>query len=237
VDDGTQEADLISCVSAVDVLPWDSVSVPSSESARFIDAEEIRGVAKSTGTLVARWREGDQQAATELFSRYAGRLIALARKRLSHKFAGHIDPEDVVQSVYRSFFADTREGRYEIKRGGDLWQLLVSITLHKLTDKVRQNKAGRRAVQREQHFGSEDSLVAMRAHIGAHQPTPVEAAALAEQVEQLMAQLVPLHRKMLERRLQGYNLAEIAAEMQCSQRTVIRVLDRIKQKIEQGKTG
>jgi RNA polymerase sigma-70 factor (ECF subfamily) len=194
---------------------------------------ESETVAETTGTLVARWREGDQQAATELFSRYANRLIALTRKRLSDKLAGHIDPEDVVQSVYRSFFADTREGRYEIKRGGDLWQLLVTITLHKLTDKVRQNKAVRRAVDREHNFGSEDSLMGMQAHITSHQPTPVEAAVLAEQVEQLMAQLVPLHRRMLERRLQGYNLAEIAAEMQCSQRTVIRVLERIKQQLSQ----
>ena len=69
-----------------------------------------------SSNLVARWRAGDQQAATELFSRYANRLIALARKRLSDKLAGHIDPEDVVQSVYRSFFADAREGRYAKSR-------------------------------------------------------------------------------------------------------------------------
>src|SRR5271163_4177723 len=82
--------------------------------------------------LVARWRAGDQRAATELFHRYASRLILFVRSRLSGRIARRLDPEDVVQSAYRSFFGGTRDGRYVPHRGGDLWQLLVVITLHKL---------------------------------------------------------------------------------------------------------
>jgi RNA polymerase sigma-70 factor, ECF subfamily len=59
--------------------------------------------------LLARWRSGDQQAAAELFRCYAGRLAALARSHLSRKIGQRLDAEDVVQSVYRSFFADARE--------------------------------------------------------------------------------------------------------------------------------
>ena len=58
----------------------------------------------STVELLARWREGDQQAEEELFSRYTTQLVALARSRLSPKLAGRVDAEDVVQSAYRSFF-------------------------------------------------------------------------------------------------------------------------------------
>ena len=76
--------------------------------------------------LVHRWRGGDQKAAEELFRRYANRLIGLARSRLSRKLARRVDPEDVVQSVYRSFFHDVRDGRYDLQRGGDLWRLLVT---------------------------------------------------------------------------------------------------------------
>src|SRR5262245_34099594 len=109
--------------------------------------------------LLDRWRAGDQQAAAELFRRYADRLIALARSRLSRKLAQRVDPEDVVQSAYRSFFADTRAGRYALERGGDLWQLLVAITLHKLQLQVKKNNRQKRAVEREQNFGTEDSLL------------------------------------------------------------------------------
>ena len=61
--------------------------------------------------LVAAWREGDQQAATALFERYAKRLIALANSRLSARLAARVDPQDVIQSVYCSFFVGARDNR------------------------------------------------------------------------------------------------------------------------------
>src|SRR5262249_13801041 len=115
--------------------------------------------------LVARWRAGDQQAAAELFGRYANRLIALARSRLSARLAQRVDPEDVVQSVCRSFFADAREGRYAVERGGDLWQLLVTMTLHKVQDQGKRHGRAKRDLQRETNFGSEDSLVSLHASV------------------------------------------------------------------------
>lgn len=184
-----------------------------------------------SGNLVARWRDGDQQAASELFQRYANRLIALARGRLSSRLAQRIDPEDVVQSAYRSFFADTREGRYDLQLGGDLWQLLVTITLHKLNDQVKRNTSDRRSVEREQHFGSEDSLFRIHSQ-GLGEPSPLEAVALIDQLEQLMRRLDPRERRMFELRLQAHSLEEIAAACECSQRTVIRVLERVKQQLE-----
>jgi DNA-directed RNA polymerase specialized sigma24 family protein len=50
----------------------------------------------------------DEQAARENFDRFARRLIGLARTRLDRRIRQKIDPEDVVQSVFRSFF--TRHG-------------------------------------------------------------------------------------------------------------------------------
>ena len=185
-----------------------------------------------SGNLVARWRAGDQWAATELFHRYADRLVALAKRRLSAKLAQRVDPEDVVQSVYRSFFADVRAGRYDVKRGGDLWRLLVTITLHKLHHQVTRGIAKKRAVERERSFGSEDSLFGMQADILAHEPSPVEAAALSELLEQVMGGLDARERRMLELRLQGYNLDEIAAATCLSRRTVCRILDEVKEQLE-----
>src|SRR5262245_48945137 len=80
--------------------------------------------------LLARWRDGDQQAATDLYQRYADRLIALARNYLSAKVAPRLDAEDVVQSVVRSFFHRARAGRFAVDQSDELWRLLVAITLH-----------------------------------------------------------------------------------------------------------
>jgi RNA polymerase sigma factor (sigma-70 family) len=189
-----------------------------------------------SGDLIARWRTGDQGAAHELFRRYAERLIGLARSRLSTRLSQRIDPEDVVQSAYRSFFGDARDGRYDAQRGGDLWRLLVTITLHKLQHHVRGLRTQKRAVQQERHFGTEDSLLGIQAEVLAREPSPVEAVGLAEQLEQVMRGLDPVERRMLELRLQGFNIDEIAAQTDCSERTVYRFVKRIKQQLEQWRT-
>ena len=189
--------------------------------------------ADEAADLVARWRHGDQQAAAELFRRYADRLVGLARAQLSRKVGQRVDAEDVVQSVYRSFFADARDGHYDIQRGGDLWRLLVTITLCKVRNQAKHNGRAKRAVQRDQGFGSEDSLLGIQPDLLARGPTPVDAAALTDELDQLMQQLEAPDRRIVELRLQGFKLAEIADLVQRSQRTVCRVLEEVKQHLEQ----
>lgn len=185
-----------------------------------------------SGDLVARWRAGDQEAATELFRRYASRLAALARKHLSTNLAARIDPEDVVQSAYRSFFTNTRDGRYEFRRGGDLWQLLARITLHKVQHHVKRVTAQKRAAAREQTFGSEDSLAGIPARGRGEETSPLEAAVLTDLLQQLMCGLEAPERRILELRLQGHELEEIAAATGLSRRTVCRVLKDVKGQLE-----
>jgi RNA polymerase sigma-70 factor (ECF subfamily) len=186
-----------------------------------------------SGDLLARWRQGDQYAAAELFRRYARRLIALARSRLSTKLAARVDAEDIVQSAYRSFFAGARAGQYDLRRGGDLWRLLVTITLHKLYLQVERNSAAKRGVDRERALPDEDQVDGIPAQLLAREPSPIEAAALADELAQFMQQLEPVERRLLELRLQGYDAEEMAADTHLSLRTVYRCLERFKTQLEQ----
>ena len=61
-----------------------------------------------------RLRAGDPRAAERLFACYAERLGHLARQNLSRKLAGRIDSEDVVQSVFRTFFRRNARGEFHI---------------------------------------------------------------------------------------------------------------------------
>jgi RNA polymerase sigma factor (sigma-70 family) len=181
-----------------------------------------------SGDLIAQWRQGNEQAAAELFHRYASQLVALARSRLSAKLNRRLDPEDVVMSAYRSFFAGARQGQFEVERGGDLWRLLVTMTLHKLHRQVKRHSRDKRAVARERDATNGSGMSSFEAQLQAREPSPLEAAALADELEMMMAHLEPLQRRMLELRLQGYNLLEIAAATQRTERTVRRVLDLIR---------
>src|SRR5262245_38849503 len=57
---------------------------------------------------------GDEEAARQVVDRYIDRLVALARQRLSQRLASRVDPEDVVQSVFRTFFVRVRAGQFHI---------------------------------------------------------------------------------------------------------------------------
>src|SRR5438132_1018442 len=79
---------------------------------RLVGPRGMRMAKDDAADLMAQWRQGDQQAAAVLFQRYSGRLIELVRRRLSNRLNQRFDPEDVVQSAYRSFFAHARDGEY-----------------------------------------------------------------------------------------------------------------------------
>jgi RNA polymerase sigma-70 factor (ECF subfamily) len=182
--------------------------------------------------LLARWREGDRRAADELLGRYTSRLIALARRRLSAKLARRLDPEDVVQSAYRSFCVSAGDDRYRIERSGDLWRLLAAITLHKLHHQIEHHTAAKRSIKREQGFGGESSLMRIDGGAEGAEPSPLEAATLVEEVEHLMSELKPLDRRMVELRLQGFRLEEIALATDRSERWVRRVLSQVKERLD-----
>lgn len=181
-----------------------------------------------SANLVARWQDGDEQAAAELYHRHARRLIALARSRLASGLNGRVDPEDVVQSAYRCFFASARKNDLVLAQGGDLWRLLVHITLAKVRDAVKHHTAGKRSIRAEQAFHAAGDN---EAELLAQEPSPVAAAMLGDMVEHLMRSLKPHERRVVELRLQGHTLYEIAAHRSCSLATVCRILDKVKERL------
>jgi tRNA A-37 threonylcarbamoyl transferase component Bud32 len=170
--------------------------------------------------LLARYqRRHDEAAAEELFRRYAGRLTALARSRLSRALASRVDAEDVVQSAYRSFFLLARDGEVVLRESGDLWRLLVHITLRKVYRSARRHRADCRSVEREHPRPGEIDAVAL-----SREPTPAEAAALIDELRGGLAPLDALQRRVVEMRLQGHEVEVIAAEVGRSARTARRIL-------------
>ncbi|MAR10709.1 MAG: hypothetical protein CL681_12120 [Blastopirellula sp.] len=178
--------------------------------------------------LLARWKEGDEDAAEEIFERYLHRLAALARKRLSQKMQQRVDAEDVVQSAYRSFFRQARENRYELSRSGDLWRLLAAITVNKTLRQIEFHRAAKRSVTEETTIPSDDHQDTPVVRSLSREPTAEEELALADELESFMQPLDASERQVLEMRLQDFDSEEIAAAIGRSTRTVRRILERLK---------
>src|SRR6185369_9460641 len=88
--------------------------------------------AVSDHSLLRRLREGSEDAATQLYRRYACRLDALTRANTARDLAPRVDSEDIVQSVFRTFFRRVTAGGYDVPDGEELWKLFLVIGLNKI---------------------------------------------------------------------------------------------------------
>lgn len=174
----------------------------------------------SGGSEDLHYTSGDDNLARELFARYGRRLAALAENHLNQRLARRVDGEDVVQSVFRTFFRRSAQGDFRIDNSVDLWNLLVQITLNKTRSEARKHTAERRDVRAEVP-GEQDGRLAELLN---REPGPLEAAAFFDQIESLLEGLPEIYSDILTLRLEGYSQAEIARRLRITRRTVRRAL-------------
>jgi RNA polymerase sigma-70 factor (ECF subfamily) len=184
--------------------------------------------------LMDRLRSGEDEAARDVFARFATRLVGLARRHLDGRLAVKVDPEDVVQSAYKSFFIRQRDGSLEIGNWDGLWGVLTMITLRKCADRAAYYRAGKRDVTRELIAKSDDSSPDAAAEIAIdREPSPEEAAVLAETVERLFKVTDdPDERTILELSLQGFTATEISESLGRAERSVRRLRERVRKRLE-----
>lgn len=173
----------------------------------------------SSAELLEQYRDGDERAAADLFTRYVERLTSMVRAQMTPSLRRRLDAEDAVQSAYRSFFVRARAGQFTLARSGDLWKLLVTITRNKMRRQIAHHQTHKRSVQRDRALG-EFADVSGR-------PSPLEALAAADELAALMARLNPLQRQVLQLRLQEQRWEDIAKATGRSPRTVRRLLEDV----------
>lgn len=182
----------------------------------------------SDSSLLRRYRRGEDDAATELYLRYAGRLRALAASQASPDLQRRIDPEDIVQSVFRTFFRRAAEGQYQVPAGEELWKLFLVIGLNKIRAVAAHHKAARRDVRATAATGEFDKAVDSLAAAD-----DVALHALQLTIDELLAPLPPLHRKIVELRVAGHEVAEIARKTGRAKRSVERILQEFRQTLRE----
>jgi RNA polymerase sigma-70 factor (ECF subfamily) len=175
----------------------------------------------SDQTLLRLLAGRDEQAAKELFQRYAQGLSELAERHISQRLSARIDGEDVVQSVFRTFFERSARGEFQIDASGDLWCLLVAITLAKVRMKARWHQAAKRDIAMETPAGTPDAVE----NVLDKEPGPEEALTLMEQVELILKGLPETYAHILSMRLQKMSKTEIANRLGITRQTVHRALE------------
>jgi RNA polymerase sigma-70 factor (ECF subfamily) len=169
--------------------------------------------------------------AGQVFERFSRRLIGLARAHLNARLQYKVEPEDVVQSVYKSFFLRYGEGALAAEGWNGLWGLLTTITLRKCADRARFHRAQSRDIAREATAATNENAELWREAAG-REPTPDQAAVLAETVEGLLSRLDVDERTIVELSLQGCSTQEISEQTGRAERSVRRIRESIRKHLE-----
>ena len=170
--------------------------------------------------LLSALREGDRSAATLLYRRYAKRLRQLIRAKCSSQLARRLDADDIMQSVFHAFFRGATSGCYSVPDGEELWPLLLVIALNKIRTQGSFHCAAKRDVRVTCGFDDAEALQQAVHRLEADEPLPFLQLIARETLERLD----PALRDVVERRMAGYEVEEIARQLGRSKRTVERLL-------------
>lgn len=195
----------------------------------------------SVTECLERAKQGESYAQLQLFERYRFALAGLARGRLTGDAARVADADDVVSGAFYDFLVGAVAGRFrKLNDRRDLWQILLTLTQRRVVNQRRYATAQKRTSQRlkqaclaspevaecelDQRTFFEEQLVD-------ESPSPALAAQLQEEflvrLEQLDGDKL---RSVAISKLAGFSNQEIAAEMDCSLRSVERKLALIRRR-------
>ena len=172
--------------------------------------------------LLGRFQNGDQDAATSIYLRYVRRLLALVRNQSSAELAARVEADDIVQSVFRTFFRRAVHGEYEVPEGDELWKLFLVIAVNKIRSTTEFYHAAKRDIRRT--VGGE-----LADRFGGRSADEEAARTLKMVVDELLAKLSPTHEQVVRLRIDGCEVNEIADRLKCSKRSVERVLQGFRQ--------
>jgi RNA polymerase sigma-70 factor (ECF subfamily) len=169
--------------------------------------------------LLRRFRAGEPDAATQLYDRYATRLLALASASLGRDLVYRLDAEDVLQSVFRTFFRRARQGEYDLPDGNNLWRLLFVIGLNKIRAKGVHHRAEMRDVRVTATGPTAESALSSAAA-----PDENALTELRLTIGELLGTLPESQRAIIGLRMEGQRVEEIARKTGRSKRTVERAI-------------
>ncbi len=185
------------------------------------DDEHLHG---SDVALLDRIRLGDEDAALQLYYRYADRLIRLASQNTPAELAPRFDPEDIVQSVFRTFFRRAARGQYEAPEGDELWKLLLVMALNKVRARGAFHRSGKRDIRKTR------PLSAGHERIDDHNAEEAKSI-LCMSVEEMIQKQPASHRSIIRLRIDGLEVQAIAEREKRSKRTVERILQSFRKQL------
>jgi RNA polymerase sigma factor (sigma-70 family) len=186
--------------------------------------------------LLARAKAGDQEAIRDFLSQFEWEVRMMVRARLPKRLRTQFDSVDFVQAVWQSFFSDLARDAPDFERAEHVRRFLAGVVRNKVfeqhrkltrTEKYDMSREERLYVRRGDHDVPRDLV--------SPDPSPSETAQASDCLAQLTAGRSPREVEVISLRRQGLTFDEIATKTGVDERTVRRIIDSARTRMEAGR--
>jgi RNA polymerase sigma-70 factor, ECF subfamily len=174
--------------------------------------------------LIARIRVGDEDAAKQLYRRYAKQLTSLLGKECSTDLTRCAGVEDIVQSVFGTFFRRVGLGCYANADGDTIWKVLLVIAMQRVRTQATYYYAAKRDASGTIAGAEGHRRLELQANARETATVHLELA-----LQHILDQLPPRNQLLVRLRIEGFKVDDIAMIARRSKRTVERVIQHTRQ--------
>jgi RNA polymerase sigma factor (sigma-70 family) len=184
-------------------------------------------------SLIERARQGDEQAIRQFLSRFEKEVRMMVRGRLPKKLRSQFDSMDFVQAVWKSFFMELRAGTTDFANVQHLRGYLAGMTRNKVYQQYRRiTRIKKSTSPGEQRLHGHEAEGEGDRELVSPDPTPSQTAQAGDRLRQLIAGCSPQDVEVITLRYQGLTHLEIACRTGLNERTVRRIIEAARRRME-----
>jgi len=143
------------------------------------------------------------------------------------------DSMDFVQAVWQSYFADIRSSSRQFENVYHLRGFLAGVARNKVYEEHRRlTRTKKHALAREQSLYVRRGSREVELALISPEPTPSQAVQASDRLAQLVARCSPLEAQVITLRHQEMTFDEIARRTGVSERSVRRIIDEARERME-----
>jgi RNA polymerase sigma factor (sigma-70 family) len=176
---------------------------------------------------------GDEAAVAALLARFEPEIRTMVRVRLPKILRNQLDSMDIVQAVWTSVFTGKPDDVARFADAGQFRGFLAGVARNKVYE------AHRRGTRTKKYdLGREERLYVRKGErdvprdVPASDPTPSEEVQADDRLDQIVRGRTPEEVQVVDLRRQGLTYDEVAERLGTSERSVRRVIESIRERME-----
>jgi RNA polymerase sigma factor (sigma-70 family) len=186
--------------------------------------------------LIDKVKAGDENAIRDLIREFEDDVRTIVRVRLPQSLRSQFDSMDFVQAVWQSVLTRDGQGLGEFANAKHLRGYLAGVARNKVFEEHRRRtRTQKYSLKREEPLYVRRGDRDLPRDVAGHDPTPSQDAQAEDRFAQLVEGRSPQEAEVVELRRRGLTFDEIAEQTGLSERTVRRIIEAIRQRMEERK--